>query len=498
MRIVVAIAAMVLLAGCSTSPEPIPPSTPEATPTPVDNGLAPYYQQVPDWRDCGDAECTKVIVPLDYDDPAGETIELSMTRVPARGESVGSLFVNPGGPGGSAFDYAKAADYIVSPVIREVYDIVGVDPRGVGFSAPIRCLTDAETDQFSAADGTPDDPAEERTVIEDSTALAEKCSANAGPLLDHMATVYAARDLDIARAVVQDPVLNYLGKSYGTALGVTYMALFPENTGRMILDGVLPADLPNEEISKGQADAFEVAFRHFADECANASNCPFTGDGTQVASQLRDFLRGLDGNPLPTSDGRLLTESLGTFAVLSFLYFPETDYARLRDALVVAVRDGDGTNLIALLDERRNRSPEGEYLDNSSDAFYAVTCADLPFTGSDAEVRALAREWSASAPTFGPALAWGLLVCRDWPAVGDPVPELVTPRTEPLIVGTRFDPATPVQWAERLHELLPGSGLVIWENHNHTAYGEGSECVDETVDDYLLLGELPTAPRLCN
>lgn len=499
MRIVIAIAAMALLAGCSSSPAAIPPSAPEGGAVPTEDALARFYEQTPEWRNCGEeAECTTIEVPLDYSDPEGDTIELSMTRMPATGESIGSLFVNPGGPGGSAFDYAKAADYIVSPVIREVYDIVGVDPRGVGLSEPVRCLTDAEIDEFSAADGTPDDAAEETTLIEDAGVLSEKCVEKGGPLIAHMATIDAARDLDIARAVTGDPVLNYLGKSYGTALGLAYMSLFPDSAGRMVLDGVLPLDLTNEEISKGQADAFEVAFDHFATECAAATDCPFTGDGPQVATQLRDFLRGLDSDPVPTMDGRELTESLGTFAVLSFLYFPADDYSRLRSALTSAVKDREGTDLLALLDERRNRSPDGKYLDNSSDAFYAVTCADMPFTGTDDEVRALAKEWEVTAPTFGPALAWGLLVCRDWPAVSDAVPGLTAPRTEPLIVGTRNDPATPVQWAERLHDLLPGSGLVIWEGYNHTAYLEGSECVDSTVDDYLLMGELPRKPRLCN
>lgn len=498
MRIAIAVAVVAVLAGCSSGPEVVPPSAPAGESSPVTDALAQFYEQSPEWRDCGGAECTKIVVPLDYDDPQGPTIELAVTRVPAIGESIGSLFVNPGGPGGSAFDYAKAADYIVSPIIREVYDIVGVDPRGVGLSEPIRCLTDVEVDTFSAADGTPDNEDEEATVIRDSALLAEKCVDNGGPIFDEMATVNAARDMDIVRAVTKDPVLNYLGKSYGTALGVAYLSLFPESTGRMVLDGVLPIDLSNEEISKDQGEAFEVAFSHFAAECAAATDCPFTGDGPEVASQLRAFLQALDTAPLPTSDGRQLTESLGTFAVLSFLYFPTDDYARLRTALGSAVRGGDGTDLLALLDERRSRSPDGTYLDNSADAFYAVTCADSPFVGSDDEVRALARDWGVGAPTFGPALAWGLLVCRDWPVQPETPPAIAPPRTNPLIVGPRFDPATPVQWAERLHTQLPGSGLVIWEDYNHTAYAEGSACVDETVDDYLLLGELPTQTRICN
>ena len=417
MWVMIMISAFILgaVSSCSSAPDSVPLPPPESVPV-VDENLARFYEQELDWRECGGAYCTYVEVPLDYSDPNGSTVELAVVRVPASGDAIGALLVNPGGPGGSAFDYAKAADYIVSNDVRRTFDIVGVDPRGVGKSDPIECLDDALLDELFAADGTPDDPGEEARFVEDASIVAEQCEANASALWTNMDTYAAAKDMDIVRAVLDEPVLNYLGKSYGTALGAAYAELFPTLVGRMVLDGVLPMDLSSEEASLGQAVGFEVALAHFAEDCAGRRSCPFEGDGDEVVNEIRQFLLDLDTNPLPSDDGRLLTESLGSYAVASFLYFPAYDYDRLRGALEVAVKEGRGDALLSLVDERASRGPDGKYADNSTEAFYAVTCADAPYGGSLDDVRALADDWEEVAPTFGRGMAWGLLLCADWPA----------------------------------------------------------------------------------
>lgn len=492
----------VVLAGCVSTPEPTPPAAPE----PIESTMAPgdplasFYDQELTWSNCGNAECARVQVPLDYQDPGAGTVELSMTMVPARAESIGALFVNPGGPGGSAFDYAKAADFIVTPAIRDSFDIVGVDPRGVGGSDPVKCLTDAQIDEIFSADGTPDDAQEKQQLITDSRSIAQACDENAEDLWRYMDTVSTARDMDIVRSVLDQPVLNYLGKSYGSAIGATYAELFPSRVGRMVLDGALPVDLSQEEITLGQARAFESGFADFADFCAQSDDCPFIGTSQDVQEQLRSFLESLDQSPLPTSDGRVLTESLGSYAVLSFLYFPATDYPRLKGALNQAVNDDDGTALITLVDERVNRGQDGRYLDNSTDAFYAVSCADLPFDGTAEDAERLAQEWSIEAPTFGPAFAWGMLVCADWPA---PAPERITSVTADgsapiLVVSTAGDTATPHEWGIGLADALANGHLLTWDAFNHTAYREGSACIDDAVDAYLLAGELPPADLVCS
>ncbi|MHB1164560.1 MAG: alpha/beta hydrolase [Candidatus Nanopelagicales bacterium] len=494
------LASTAILAGCGTlasfSYESNPPEPRAPLPT-ATGPLADYYNQAVDWRRCGDADCATLTVPMDYADPDGRTVELAMLRVPATGESYGTLFVNPGGPGGSAADYARAADYIAGPAIRERYDIVGLDPRGVANSDPVHCLTAEQVDAFIAADGTPDSAAEEQEAIDVSSEIGQLCAQEADALYAHIGTIDAARDLDIARAAVGDAKLTYLGKSYGTMLGQTYAQLFPGSVGRMVLDGALPTSLDIVETSKGQADAFEVALRDFVAYCLADDVCPLDGTAAEAVQQLRDWLAVLDQSPLYDGD-RIVNEPVAMFAILSYLYFPPDDYKELIPALASAMRQGDPKQLLNLLDERISRSPDGTYADNSTDAFYAVSCLDRPFTGTVEDVRRYAQEWAVTSPTFGEALAWGLLPCKDWPAKAESLADTSAEGTAPiLVVSTRNDPATPYRWGVQMAEELPGAVLLTWEGYQHTAYTQGSDCIDAAVDAYLLDGTLPPAGTVC-
>lgn len=486
--------------GSTETGAPSDPTTGSEEPQATTGDLSAFYDQKVRWTNCGSADCAKITVPLDYSDPQGPTIKLAMTRVPATGDKIGSLFVNPGGPGGSAVDYARSADYIVTPELRKHFDIVGVDPRGVGSSDPVQCMSDREQDLLGAADGTPDSPQEEQQVIDLALIPGEECAKNASPLFEHVGTVDAARDMDVARAAVGDDTLSYLGKSYGTMLGATYAELFPERVGRMVLDGVLPADLTMEQVTKGQADAFEVAVRDFAKYCLGKGDCPVTGSVDDAVKQLQSWLAGLDANPLPGRSGesRDLNEALATYAVLANLYFPGYDYPRLLDALSQAMEGKDPSRMFEILDARISRGPDGRYVDNSGQAFYAVSCLDRPFEGTVDDIKRLAQEWKASAPTFGPALAWGMLPCKDWPADTERITSTVAKGSNPiLVVSTRKDPATPYQWGVQLAQTLDNGHLVTYEGTGHTAYHEGSQCIDTTVDDYLLKGTVPAKDPDC-
>lgn len=488
-----------LLAGCGlvSSEEPVAVPAPTAA-APTEPALDDFYAQQPTWVNCGPADCARIEVPRDYDDPTGERLELGITRVRATGERLGSLFVNPGGPGASAFSYAKRADSIVGPSLREHFDIIGVDPRGVGVSTPIECLTDAERDELAAFESTPDSAAEERALLAMSRLPAVGCATASPDLIAHVGTVDTARDLDIARAVVGDPTLQYLGKSYGTFIGATYAELFPTRVGRMVLDGVLPADLSAAEITRGQAIGFEEVLREFIADCLTVDDCPLEGDVDAAAQQLREWLSGLDAAPLRSGD-RELNEALAAYAVLTNLYVPEYDFPRLREALAAAMVDGDAGPLLDLLDARVGRGGDGRYTDNSAEAFYAVTCLDRPYEGTVDDVRALAESWAAQAPTFGPSLAWGLLTCRDWPAEADRITSTRAKGSPPiLVVSTTRDPATPFAWGERLTEQLADGNLLTLDATRHTAYGSGSACVDEAVDAYLLSGRIPEQGTVCD
>lgn len=498
-RQVAALLAPLALAGCSlgASPEPVAP-TPRVSITAISPApLEAFYEQQVRWVNCGTADCATITAPLDYERPDQGSIDLAMTRVAATGDRLGTLFVNPGGPGGSATEYARLADAIVGAPIREHYDIVGLDPRGVGRSSPVECLTDTELDELGVADGTPDTAEEEQQVIDLSRLPGAGCERGSPDLLNHVGTVDSARDLDIARSVVGDDVLNYVGRSYGTLLGATYAELFPDRVGRMVLDGALPASLDLVEVTRGQAVGFELALRDFVEDCTGQGDCPLEGTVQEGEQQIRDWLASLDSAPIAVGD-RDLNEPLAAYAILTNLYVPEYDYPRLRAALTDAMLEGDGSALLAMLDERISRGPDGRYTDNSTEAFYAVTCLDRPFLGSVEEVRVLAREWAEQAPTFGPSLAWGLLACREWPAAAERITTTRAEGSNPiLVVSTTHDPATPYAWGEILADELDDATLLTYDGIGHTAYQRGSACVDAAVDEYLVSGALPADGTVC-
>ena len=223
------------------------PSIAEAAP----EELRSFYSQEVSWTACeGKLQCAKIKVPVDYSKPDGDSIEIAALKMPATGNKTGSLLVNPGGPGGSGYDFVKDAGATnISSEVRSSYDLVGFDPRGVKRSSPVTCLTDQERDASRAKSYDLSSDAGLSEAIADNKATAAKCAEKTGPLLAHVDTVSAAKDMDILRAVVNDAKLNYLGYSYGTFLGSTYASLFPDNVGRMVLDGALDPSLSNEELT---------------------------------------------------------------------------------------------------------------------------------------------------------------------------------------------------------------------------------------------------------
>jgi len=486
------IVSAVLLTACGGS-EVVAPATPSASAT-VPAQLQSFYAQPVRWHNCGNADCATIMVPLDYANPSAGTTTLNMARIRQGDGELGSLVINPGGPGGSAFDYAKAATSVVNKNVLAHYDLIGVDPRGVGHSSPVTCLTEAGKDAFAEADATPDSAWERSETAKIARTVQEGCTASGNALIGHMSTEEAARDLDIVRSVLGDPVLNYLGKSWGTYLGATYAELFPDRVGRMVLDGVLDAGGRLESITRDQAVGFEAALRNFAHRCVSEGNCPLTGTDDEAVKQLQDFLTALDRRPIRNANGRELTESLATTAMLSSLYRPDAQFESLRDAIAAGMK-GDAQPLLNLADAGNGRDSLGHYPTNATDAFYVYTCTDRPWSGTAQDAADLAEAWAADAPTFGPSLATGLLTCSGWLPQGAPrAPRAISTDASMLVVAATHDPATPLPWAQKLAEDLPNAHLITVESWGHTAYSQGSACVDEQVDNYLLAGKLPVQP----
>ena len=467
------------------------PATPAA--------LRPFYTQRLRWSGCGgDFECATLRAPLDYAHPKRE-IAVAMVRLPASkpDRRVGALIVNPGGPGGSGLDYARQARVRFTKPVRERFDIVGFDPRGVAESDPVRCQNDPETDTWLAADASPDDAAEERRLEELSRAFAQRCGARGGPLLAHMSTKDAARDMDLMRAALGDEQLYYLGKSYGTFLGATYAELFPGRVGRAVLDGAIDPRLSAADIARGQAEGFELALRAFVDDCVRR-DCPLGKSRDTALRRLDQLLADADRAPLPTDDpARKLTQSLAALGILVPLY-DRTSWPILRGALEDAV-GGDGSTLLALSDLYTDRKENGAYETNSNDAIYAVNCLDRPDDASVEEVRRFAGELAKDSPPFGAFIAWSNRPCASWP--GKPADRPQAIRAEGarpiLVVGTTRDPATPYQWAEGLAEQLASGVLLSYDGDGHTAYAQDDDCVDRAVERYLIDGSPPADGTRC-
>ncbi|MBO1766116.1 alpha/beta hydrolase [Allobranchiibius sp. GilTou38] len=498
----VLVGASLALSGCSlvgsstpSSSTPVPPSVTRA-PTPT---LAKFYSQKIAWKDCDGVQCAKLTVPLDYANPTGATIQLAIDRVPATGSRKGSLVVNPGGPGGSGYDYAAAADQIVTGSIRKAYDVVGFDPRGVQRSDPIECVSGSQLDSILGSDPTPDDAAEVAAATATAKGFGAACKANAGPLLGHVSTVEVARDLDVLRAALGSPKLDYLGKSYGTLIGSTYAGLFPHNVGRMVLDGVVPPDLTSEQVAQGQAGGFELATRSYVANCVSSGDCPLGSSVDAGMARIRSFLKQVDAQPLPVSgqgDVKQLTEGWASLGIAEAMY-DKGSWSTLTKAMKQAF-DGKGDRLMALADQYADRSSDGTYDGNIMQVGNAVNCLDQPSSTSASTYEADVTSFSKSAPTWGPFLAWSGLTCAEWPikATGTAHRISAAGSGPVLVVGTTRDPATPYAWSQRLASELSNGHLLTYDGDGHTAYGQ-SGCVDDTVDAYLLKGTVPTEGKRC-
>ncbi|MFC8082510.1 alpha/beta hydrolase [Streptomyces sp. NPDC057340] len=478
---------------------------PKATPA----ELSPYYEQKLAWRDCGvpGFQCATMKAPLDYAEPGQGDVRLAVARKKATGpgKRLGSLLVNPGGPGGSAIGYLQQYAGIGYPAkVRAQYDMVAVDPRGVARSEPVECLDGREMDAYTQTDVTPDDAAETDKLVDAYKEFAEGCGADAPKLLRHVSTVEAARDMDVLRAVLGDEKLTYVGASYGTFLGATYAGLFPDRAGRLVLDGAMDPSLPARRLNLEQTEGFETAFQSFAKDCVRQPDCPLGGKDTspdQVGKNLKSFFDDLDAKPLPAgdADGRKLTESLATTGVIAAMY-DEGAWQQLRESLTSAIKEKDGAGLLVLSDSYYEREADGGY-SNLMFANAAVNCLDLPaaFSSPD-EVRAALPEFEKASPVFGEGLAWSSLNCAYWPVqpTGEPHRIEAAGATPIVVVGTTRDPATPYRWAEALSDQLSSGRLLTYEGDGHTAYGRGSSCIDSAINTYLLSGTAPQDGKRCS
>ncbi|MGW6058198.1 alpha/beta hydrolase [Streptomyces sp. NPDC055189] len=448
-------------------------------------------------------QCGKITVPLDYAHPKRDTIKLAMVRIKSSGKPRGSLLLNFGGPGGAGvsglLQSQKEFEYL-----GKGYDVVSFDPRGVGESSPVSCGDDAGADDPEAKGGSDDAAA----MLDQMRKIAEACKKKSGPVLPYVGTVNVSRDLDVMRQVLGDKKLNYLGFSYGTRLGSVYTAQFPDNVGRMVLDGV---DTLTEDVAEQaliSAEGRQTALDNFIKWCTENAGCVLGTDSRAARGHMSELIKGLDSYPLQSSDGAEFTGQ-DVVDVLGQALYSRQSWPALSQALGALLADGDPRALLrmggslAQQTEPVGRAPADVPADNMAAALMAVNCADDPDRPSEKnvekEVTKLQEEFESTSAIFGKSMLMPVLFCFGRPAGTDYIRKDVRDVKSPdfLLVGTRGDPATPYRWTEETAERL-GSAAVVLDNKGdgHTGYA-GSKCVREKVDGFLLYGEMPPNGSSC-
>ena len=488
----IAIVAMVLTtAACA-------PAKTVAAPT----DLPAVYSQTLKTYECGAFMCGKVDAPIDWNKPDGDTFKLAFSYKAVPGVKK-YLFVNPGGPGASGIDLATTnLDSVGTKALRAEYNIVGFDPRGTKGSSPVKCLDAKQMDDFLYNDtgfpaGSPQDLAASRKAISAFTAA---CKKNTGPILAHLDTVSAAKDLDLLRALFGQSKLDYLGFSYGTFLGTTYAALFPKNVGRFVLDGAIDPTVSDEDQNYNQLKGFDLALHNYMKDCLDHQvDCPFTGSVDQGLAKISQFLSDVEKTPLSSSDGR----KAGVAATSTGLYLTlySNDYWKyLTQAFNQAFDKHDGSLFLQLADFYNDRNSDGTYADNMFEAFVSINCLDGRSDPSPAAEAKQNNRMLAASPTLGRYWQNGAEMCAHWPYPLATAPASYAAAGSPtiLVIGTTGDPATPYQQAVDLaHKVLSKGFLLTFKGEGHTAYGRSNACVSNVVDNFLIDGKLPASEPTC-
>ncbi len=483
------------LMGCAGS-TPTKQAAPRRTTTSAPSSTTSTTRPAPklEWKACDAGECATLTVPEDYSKPNGATINLAVARASKAkdGERIGSLLVNPGGPGASGVDIAG---YISSGLPRSVtdrFDVVGWDPRGTGASSPVDCGD--HLDYLFDVDTAPDDPAELGALENAAHRFVDGCMAGSGELLRHISSVDTARDLDRLRAALGDEQLTYLGLSYGTYIGGLYATMFPGRVRALVLDGAVDPELPLADVAIQQAKGFGDGLDAFFTWCRTHTDCRFHHDGDPAAA-YDALARRIDARPI-TSAGRVFGPTQLDVAVAAFLYSGADAYKQLADALRDLERGVIGP-LVVSFDEYMGR--KGETYDAEWPAFIAISCADGPNLALP-EMEAAQQRAAVEAPRFGPGNIGLGFQCSYWPYPPTRTGPftMAAPTAAPIVVvGTTGDPVTPLSWAQGLARQLGSARLVTVAGTAHTASLNGNGCLDGILVRYLVDLDPPKSGTTC-
>jgi pimeloyl-ACP methyl ester carboxylesterase len=478
-------------AGPSPSASPSPTASAVVTPSsaaPTASAAAvPRPGELSRWHGCGDGfQCATLTVLLDDRQPALGTIGLAVTRHRATGSHrIGSLITNPGGPGEGAVSWLHGSYGEFPKEVRSRFDLVAFDPRGVGRSSAVRCLSTKQLDTYFHLDPVPDDAQERRALLDGNRQLDAGCYHRSARVMPYVGTKIVAQDLDRVRQAVGDAKLTYLGYSYGTAIGASYLDQFPTRVRAMVLDGALDPSLSWDAYLRGQSGGFDTALNAFLADCQRTS-CAFRRATSGDLGQAFDRLAAkVDAHPLPGRGSRVVGPGEFSLGVGLGLYSKNL-WSSIAEALASA-EHGDGADLLSLSDAYVERSSDGySSLDESN---VAVNCLDRPWPRTEKPYYDLAAQVRKTAPRFGPAIALSGLSCIDWKIPPTGRPHRVTGAGSPpiVVIGTTRDPATPYSWAQSLAAQLQGGVLLTHEGDGHTVYRVGApRCITQSVDNYLI------------
>jgi pimeloyl-ACP methyl ester carboxylesterase len=487
----------------ATAPSGPAPSAPADTDYPA--ALAAYYTQRVSWTSCGDAsdhECATIEVPVDYAKPGGDRFTLAVRKAPATdpGKRLGSLLVNPGGPGASGVQYAQLSSFAFTPELRAAYDIVGFDPRGIGQSSLVRCLSNADLDRLFSVDPTPDTPAERSTLLSEADRITTDCATRGGERARHLSTTEVARDMDILRVLVGDPRLNFFGGSYGTFLGAIYADTFPTKVGRMVLDSAMSPNQTEQQEMTYDIQGFESSIDAFISWCVARSDCALGSDKAAARAKIVALLDAVEKKGLTTSKPGLqrIGEGWVGFAIFMCLYSSQS-WPTLNKGLAQAFT-GRGDILLAKGMSVVERNTSGQYADSTYlQAMLPVRCADWPRAPATPALEAARAKAKAAHPLWARMTGELYDNCKAWPTAGrTPKGTTLAVGAAPiLVIGNDRDPATPIGGTKQLASDLASGVLLTSDHDGHGTYFAGSDCVDSAVDAYLIEGTVPPDGEAC-
>ena len=465
-------------------------------PPPADSGPDQPGDELFGWTKLGGglAEGT-FAVPMDYDDPGVGEFELHVVRHDAAEPSqrIGTLLVNPGGPGVSGTYLAEFAEQIYGQSVVDAFDIVAWDPRGTGLTEPgLDCVDDY--DAFFALDASPDTAQEQQAILDAANEFGASCRERSGGVLAYVSTEATARDMEQMRLALEEDTISYFGFSYGSEIGVTWASLFPDTVRALVIDGAADQSVGHLQQNLEQAAGFEGTFDTFLAECSANPECAFHNDGD--AEGAFDALNAAaDESPVDGPTGRpSITQGVLTTAVNDALY-SEFTWPELEGALA-DLQGGDGERILGLYDDYYSRQPDGTY-DNSLEAYFAINCLDDPGTKDPQVLFDMQDEFASVAPRLGASWILELQFCAAWPVpAAAPVAVDAAGAGPVVVVGTTGDPATPLVSTRKMAEALEDGRLIVVTADQHTGYGL-NDCVNEAVDDYLVDLVVPDNELAC-